>query len=488
MSNIVFTHRIHRAILHTVIISACLILIGVEVLSICAQRQARLHQAEVNVLNLSVSLAQHASDSLKIADATLGPLAEAMARPVQPNQQSLHEILVSQVARSDRVHGVFVYDAEGNWVNSSLAQQTGSHNNADREYFMHHKENTTALPFIGRPVRSRSDDSDIITISHRYNQPDGKFGGVVLASIKSDYFRSFYRTLDVEDNGKIDLIREDGIILAGVHGHDGSDEMAVPNREAFDAIKHLGKGNFIHRDDSEQTVRIAAFSSVPEFPLFVFAGVDRREVLSGWWLATLSGVVGTVVCISLLIAAAIWLDRQLVATQRREIHFRRESEVDGLTGIANRRIFDSHLAARLTESSSFPISLSLLLIDVDHFKQFNDRYGHAGGDDCLRQIAHALQSVQRRTNDLVARYGGEEFAILLPDCDLHQAHTMAEEVNSKIRNLAIQHDSSPHGIVTVSIGVASTVIANEITPRALIEQADTALYRAKENGRDTVCS
>jgi diguanylate cyclase (GGDEF)-like protein len=159
---------------------------------------------------------------------------------------------------------------------------------------------------------------------------------------------------------------------------------------------------------------------------------------------------------------------------------------DSLTAVANRRQFDHVVAGEVKRASRTKKGLALLLVDVDKFKDYNDLYGHGGGDLCLRQIAQSLQNTVRRPSDLVARYGGEEFAVLLPDTDEDGAVTIAMDLLEAIRALNIPHAAWERGIVTISIGLAVSWPAGVIDATALIERADRALYAAKQAGRDRV--
>ncbi len=165
----------------------------------------------------------------------------------------------------------------------------------------------------------------------------------------------------------------------------------------------------------------------------------------------------------------------------------RLATLDGLTQIANRRRFDQYLEAEWQRLKREQLSLSLILLDVDFFKLYNDTYGHLGGDDCLRQLASALKNIVKRPADLVARYGGEEFAIILPNTEIQGAIYVAQTIGQAVRDLAIPHaQSRVSDRVTVSLGVVSIVPNSEISPSDLINAADKALYVAKQQGRDRV--
>jgi diguanylate cyclase (GGDEF)-like protein/PAS domain S-box-containing protein len=160
--------------------------------------------------------------------------------------------------------------------------------------------------------------------------------------------------------------------------------------------------------------------------------------------------------------------------------------VDALTGIANRRRFDDSLATEWRRALREGSKLSLLLIDADHFKRYNDTYGHVRGDSCLKQIAEAALDVVLRPGDLVARYGGEEFAVVLPGTDEVGAKAVAEDICQAVRNRRLPHEGNAPGIVTVSIGCATIIPQRGKTSQDLIESADQALYRAKGRGRNRV--
>ncbi len=157
---------------------------------------------------------------------------------------------------------------------------------------------------------------------------------------------------------------------------------------------------------------------------------------------------------------------------------------DGLTSLATRRCFDERLATEWRRARRSNHSMSILMVDVDEFKAYNDRYGHVMGDECLRQIAGALQTCLRRPSDEAARYGGEEFVILLPETDLTGAIFVASRMLEVVRALSIVHRARPDGLMTVSIGVASAIPgdADEPVP-CLLTVADEALYAAKRQGR-----
>ncbi len=176
----------------------------------------------------------------------------------------------------------------------------------------------------------------------------------------------------------------------------------------------------------------------------------------------------------------------------------RLASLDALTGVANRRMLDSRLEEQWEIASRTHATLALLMVDADHFKQFNDRMGHQAGDACLRALALALVQQASRPGDLVARFGGEEFAVLLPDTSIEGARHIAESIRGAVEDLAISHSGVPLGSnsgvrepvrhVTVSVGCAALVPTPGMSSSLLMELADKALYEAKRGGRNRVCS
>ncbi len=161
--------------------------------------------------------------------------------------------------------------------------------------------------------------------------------------------------------------------------------------------------------------------------------------------------------------------------------------VDGLTGLPNRRRFDEQLKAEWNRAHRHGKPLSILMIDIDFFKKYNDTYGHLGGDDCLKSVAQALLSQAKRGTDLMARWGGEEFACLLPETTADQAAAIAESMRKAVQDLRIPHSDSavgPH--VSISLGLASCVPSEGQTIPGLTKAADEALYTAKQQGRNRV--
>ena len=163
--------------------------------------------------------------------------------------------------------------------------------------------------------------------------------------------------------------------------------------------------------------------------------------------------------------------------------------MDVLTGISNRRHFEMLYKKEWARTRRNRKPISLIMIDVDHFKAFNDHYGHPQGDCCLRQVASALADILRRPGDIVARYGGEEFIVLLPEINEAGTEWVAERMRRRISELAIPHAKSPTAsTVSISVGWVTAIPGQKDSPGTLLETVDQVLYQAKKSGRDRVCS
>lgn len=197
-----------------------------------------------------------------------------------------------------------------------------------------------------------------------------------------------------------------------------------------------------------------------------------------WFLMRIRPVVD-----GLLVMTHEDITEQKIAQQK----LNTQALTDHMTGLANRRKFETFLDAEIRRAQRSSQSIALMMIDVDRFKPFNDRYGHCAGDQCLRQIGGALRSTAKRPGDIVARYGGEEFAILLHQIEFRPALQLAKQAVAAVRALAIRHDGNPpRNVVTVSIGL-SVIVPDRFTMMSdVVSRADRALYAAKTAGRDRI--
>lgn len=217
--------------------------------------------------------------------------------------------------------------------------------------------------------------------------------------------------------------------------------------------------------------------------LLTLSGSARFSL--GWYVARMLSLVTGLVVLVALVSELLGLLRQVTSANAQ---LRVLTGTDPLTGIANRRQFDQALDLEWRRALRSGHRISLLMIDIDQFKAFNDHYGHPAGDICLKAVAAALAAVPQRPADLAARVGGEEFAVLLPDTDEDGAMEVARTLNATISALRIEHAASAAGVVTCSIGVcAQRPVTSTVTSTDLVTRADAALYTAKRDGRNQAC-
>ncbi len=216
----------------------------------------------------------------------------------------------------------------------------------------------------------------------------------------------------------------------------------------------------------------------------------ERRLADGRWIAledrrtSEGGRVGIRIDITAMKQREAELAAMRDAAERANIELAALACTDGLTGLANRRRLDETLAREWRSAGRLGRTLAIVLIDVDHFKAFNDRYGHLAGDDALRAVAGVVRAGVRRAGELACRFGGEEFALILPDAGLSAAQTVAESIRHGIAALRIGHEAAPAAVLTASFGIATAVPQAEGDPALLLRAADAALYAAKNAGRN----
>ena len=519
-------------------------------------RAQRVEAAYQQALGLARQAAAAQTDVIVSTRAFLTVLVgtRAVASPSEPSCMSL---LKSIATPEPWIRALSVANIDGRIVCSSKPEAIGL-DISTRSHF----ENAlkTGAFVVGDYILGTRDKAPLIVGAVPQRDAAGVITSVALATLDLKWIGQIASTLAVQHNSIMLLVDGNGTVLA----HEPNPAEWVGHRLGdHPLIKNIldQREGVVTAASLDGIRRIFAFVELPGTTAHVAIGFDENEVLaranSEMWLAFTE--LGLVV---LLVLLAIWFgaERLLVRPIRvlaetagrigrgedkthaanlplaaefiplaaalddmsdkleiREqelrdinIQLRELAQLDSLTGLANRRTFNTHLFSEWKLASKRRQPISALMIDVDHFKPFNDRYGHVQGDACLRKVGEALKSCTRSRTDiaaipgmeerraltspaalgrdtqLAARYGGEEFAVLLPGVDLEIAAQIGERIRGAVENLLIAHAGAPWGFVSISVGVASIVPDERYSPQELTETADACLYEAKQGGRNRV--
>lgn len=491
------TVRISKVFRLTVVFIVMVVLtfLGVEGWRAWRDYRQAYATAQDSVTNLARATAQHAEDAIRQVDVLTDALAERVEGDGlrQINVARIHALMVQQAKIMPQLHGLFLYGADGRWVVTDKPVTPETANNSDRAYFIYHRDHPGHDVRIGKVVKSRSTGEHIIPVSRRLNNPDGSFAGVLLGTIKVSYFIDYYGDFKIDDRGVLVLALRDGTILVRRPFLDAVIGQSLDQSEIFKRYLPMSdKGVTEVIAVVDGTHRLYGYRALKRYPLVVEAGLSRESFVGQWkhdllksglvLLVMLAGLTGFGLIVLSQLRKRIQIENEL---RLAHIALQEMALTDGLTGLGNRRRLDLALEKEIARSRRQNGPLALIMLDIDYFKRFNDRYGHPAGDKCLRQVAQVLKTSLKRPADLAARYGGEEFTIVLPDTDAAGACQLADGILAAIRALKIRHVEHPAGIVTASAGVTVSWPSKDSTTSAgMIKAADAYLYAAKNAGRD----
>jgi len=496
--------RVFRATILFVVF-VCVSLLAVDFWLTLRARDEKLYQATLANDNLTHAVSRQLDGMFTETARILGTLVFELERTKNDAAtiQHLQPVLVNYVATTEQLQSIFVFDASGHGVVNSEAQPFSLVNNSDRDYFVHHRDSLSSLRYVGKPIISRSTGLWVVPVSQRINGPQGEFAGVVVATIPVSYIRQLMAQYEIGQQGAIALLAEDGSLMARLPYSVDDLHRKIANTAQYKPIQNLSYGHLMAVSPIDGVERLVSFRHLKNHPLLLTVALSKQEVLQSWRAATYvetGWIVALCVCMGALGGVVIRSVRARFKVEIRLRHTRDQlttantqlaqlAHHDGLTGLPNRRYFDESLAREFAQSLRTRRPLALIMIDVDHFKNYNDAYGHPEGDQCLRVIAECIQAAVRRPSDFVARYGGEELAVLLPDTDAAGAAGVAEAVRAAVDRLQLPFPHDPAGQVTISAGVAVHPFSAEVTCAGdLLAAADRALYRAKAAGRNRVVS
>jgi len=480
----------------TFIAAVCLCLCGLLYLQLEQSRRYDLQSAKIASANLTRAMAQQAQDTFLQADLVLASLADwiqvdGFGQAVQPR---LQQTFARRVQSLEQLHGLFLFDKNGHWVTTSFEYLQRGAGVADREYFTFHQQNASLIGHVGPAIRSRQNGDWIIPISRRLNDQDGNFQGVLMAGIKMSYFDRFFKSFSLDDQGEMSLALSDGTLLARRPFDEARIGRPLVEEHIFKHDLATGmSGDAMIRSDVDGIVRLYGHQHLQAYPLVVTAAMSEDAILAGWHdRAFKSSLIVALVVLGICLFGWVFV-RQVRNSERIEADLREAQQAleliathDSLTGLANRRLFERALDIEFGRGARQRSPLSLIMVDIDFFKRYNDTYGHVAGDHCLAQVATVLKDCCHRKADLAVRYGGEEFAVLLPDTNLHGAMALAEQIRHRVIDKHIAHSGSPTGFLTVSLGCYAFVPSSLDSVEVFIQRADAALYQAKHSGRNRV--
>ncbi|MBB4868233.1 diguanylate cyclase (GGDEF)-like protein [Pseudomonas nitritireducens] len=417
---------------------------------------------------------------------TLQTLANVVTGPATPalSQQVLQELVQGHAAGSVQSGTLVVTDADGQLLADLNHAGESNHDLSTREYFQAARDNPGRLLLSHPFIPSYPSSSTSVALSRAVLDRDGNFVGAVAAIKELQHLEAFVRGLDLGKYGVVSIRLLDGTVLAQwpPEPRRASEEEAGTFREFIDS----GRSDYFRQQSSTSDAYWRGYRRIGDYPAVVSVELCREAIFQTWtartWISS-----GLLVAIN---AATLFFVYRLTQHLRRrdakESRLRNEADTDPLTGLHNRRWFDQKAECEWQRRRAGDGHLAVLMMDIDQFKAYNDHYGHPRGDLALINVAHLIGRGCQREDDGAARYGGEEFVVILPGCDSAGAARIAESIRRSVEDTALPHEKGARGIVTISVGVASTSDSEAASIGELIAAADANLYKAKEGGRNRV--
>jgi diguanylate cyclase (GGDEF)-like protein len=434
--------------------------------------QAAASDIARNIESLDLSL-KGASENLKI------PGLEAAL----PEHRQL--ILFDRSALAQHLSSILIVGADGNVRYDSRTVNPSDANLADRDYFKIHRYDDNVGLYIDRPINSRTTFIPVVCFSRRLSNPDGSFAGVVVGAMRLDYFGNLFKSISLGPHADVTLARSDGIVMMRSPENSIFIERSARPTAIIDQMQVKPSGAFESPIRADGEPGLFTYHRIGEFPLVVAIGQSAEDIYAQWWpQAGAVGALMTALVLSMLTLVA-FLKHSMKLRHLAQAELATLATSDGLTGLANRRAFDAALEMQWRSARRSASAPALLMIDADHFKVYNDSFGHQAGDELLKHLARAIADNLRRPGDLGARYGGDEFAVLLPDCSLDDAVRIARQIRQAFGTLC-DGAGIDAAHARLSIGVASRAPARDDDCGILLTAADEALYRAKTNGRNRI--
>ncbi|OCK55674.1 sensor domain-containing diguanylate cyclase [Bradyrhizobium sp. LMTR 3] len=441
-------------------------------------RRGEEELARQTLENLASSIDSDISRNIELYDLSLRSVATNLVMPEieKVSKEIRHLILFDHAATARHFGAIQVFDAQGKLTIDAASLDPVPEDRSDEEYFLVHRDRPDAGLYMSRPMLHRSAYS--IVLSRRITDADGGFLGVVVGSIRFSYFHDLFGRLTLDPADTITVLRRDRTIIMRKPFDLDIVGKNLAERRNWNPANLKQGGSYAGVGPVDPTPRLYVRSANTSL-FFVVVGKPLASILSLWHREVIRIGAVMVTLILFVLGTTLFLAREIGRRAEAEEKLEELATTDALTGLKNRRKFDSEIDLEWRRATRNQTPVAVLMIDADHFKSYNDTFGHQAGDQVLVGIAICISDSVGRAGDCPARYGGEEFAVLLPGLSAVEALTVAETIRLKVEQWA-----EDPGVTTVSIGVASLTPTAAIDWSYLIEAADKALYAAKANGRN----
>jgi diguanylate cyclase (GGDEF)-like protein len=428
--------------------------------------------------NLATTIDADIGRTVELYDLSLRAVVTGIMTPEigQLSKEMRQLILFDNAATASHFGPIQVFNAHGDLTVDAASLNPAPLNKSDEDFFKVHVRDGERGLYISRPTLHRGAYS--IVLSRRITDSDGNFAGAVVGSIRFSYFHDLFGRLRLAPGDTITVFRRDGMVIMRTPFDIEMIGTSAKDSPVMRAVGGLADGTYSGFGGLDNVNRLYVWRDSSR-PLVVIVGKPWEGIYSQWRKQAIR-IGGIVLGLILFITAGtLFLVREIARRARAESRLEELSTTDALTGLRNRRKFDLDIEQEWRRAIRQSRQLAVLLIDADHFKMFNDTYGHQPGDQALMSIADCIGGSVNRAGDCAARYGGEEFAVLLPGTSAEDALVVAERIRLRVEQLPAEP-----GKLTVSIGIASLTPLVTMEYTGLVEAADKALYAAKAAGRN----
>ncbi len=444
-------------------------------------------QAERAGANVVATISSDIDRNLELYDLSLQAVVDGLKAPgiwdISPELRQL--VLFDRAATAKYLGSIFVLNAAGDVIIDSRSLNPDRSNHANRDYFVVQKYGPTGGLYLSRPWNT-PDGESLIAISRRLTNPDGSFNGVVVGTLRLTFFSKLFRQVRLGSGDALTLVRDDGTLVMREPFAPEDIGRNMASSHIFQRVIWAPAGSFEDVASFDGVKRLYVFQHIGEQPLTLSYGSSFDSIYANWRSKAWNlGALAVLLC-GINAALILFLVRALRRRSEAEYRLSIVAATDELTQLYNRRRLDERLDETWHKAIVASAPAALLMIDVDHFKNYNDQFGHQAGDDALRAIAHCVRANLPGPSSIAARYGGEELAVLLPDTSSEAAFVVAERIRTNVLELRADQLGRPDSTPTISIGIASIMPRYGLQPRDLIRAADVALYEAKRNGRNCI--